>query len=300
MEKYIGAKAFAEKCGITERRVRLLCQEGRIEGAVKLGWSWSIPADSPKPFDGRVARQFKNNFVRLGSIDVSSLNALRDRNPVEDKLYTNVNTDDLIASIIMLGSLMDGRQFSHDEILSVFSLSPARSLSFEDALRIAAFRSILLRSSGETCDYAVKTVLGMHAAFTQGYDDRNGASFKDAPSLVDGALASDIPFDFQMESFFMRFSREWKGIHPVFKSVLLLNEFIKTRPFEKDNALFALLVSCSMLVCQGFLPPYLDESMMEELNATLALARSKGNFEDLARLYERAMFDSYSRVFHLA
>ena len=50
----------------------------------------------------------------------------------------------------------------------------------------------------------------------------------------------------------------------------------------------------------GFLPPYLDDSMMDELNATLALARSKGNFEDLARLFERAMFDSYSRIFHLA
>ncbi len=299
MEKYIGAKAFAEKCGITERRVRLMCQEGRIEGAVKLGWSWSIPADSPKPFDGRVARQFKTNFVRLGSIDIRSLNALRDRNPVDDKLYTNMNVDDFLSSLISLGSLMDGRQYTHDEIVSVFSLYPARSLEYEDALRISAFRSVMLRSAGEIYDYNVKTVLAMHAAFTQGYDDRNGSSFKSAYAVND-SHTSDIPFDCQMESFFMRFGREWKSIHPVFKSVLLLSEFIKTRPFEKDNALFALLVSCSMLVSHGFLPPYLECNMLNELNATLALARSKGNFEDLARLFERAMFDSYSRIFHLS
>lgn len=39
---------------ITERRVSELCKEGKIEGAVKQGRSWVIPADAKKPEDRRV------------------------------------------------------------------------------------------------------------------------------------------------------------------------------------------------------------------------------------------------------
>jgi len=39
---------------ISERRVAILCKEGRIEGAVKQGKSWFIPADACKPGDMRV------------------------------------------------------------------------------------------------------------------------------------------------------------------------------------------------------------------------------------------------------
>jgi len=39
---------------ISERRVAILCKEGRIEGAVKQGKSWLIPSDASKPGDQRV------------------------------------------------------------------------------------------------------------------------------------------------------------------------------------------------------------------------------------------------------
>lgn len=38
---------------ISERRITKLCNEGRIHGAIKFGWSWAIPANSKKPSDGR-------------------------------------------------------------------------------------------------------------------------------------------------------------------------------------------------------------------------------------------------------
>lgn len=50
---YITAKDASEKWGISERRVQILCREGKIEGVVKLGWAWAIPKDAKKPADGR-------------------------------------------------------------------------------------------------------------------------------------------------------------------------------------------------------------------------------------------------------
>lgn len=54
MSDTITVKEAAKLWGITERRVTVLCQEGRIEGAYKKSRSWVIPIDAEKPADGRI------------------------------------------------------------------------------------------------------------------------------------------------------------------------------------------------------------------------------------------------------
>lgn len=51
---YITAKEAAEKWGISQRRVQLLCEQGRVAGAVRLGWAWAIPKESDKPGNARL------------------------------------------------------------------------------------------------------------------------------------------------------------------------------------------------------------------------------------------------------
>jgi hypothetical protein len=51
--EYITAKEAAEKWGISQRRVQVLCEQGRVVGAVRLGWAWAIPKESDKPTDVR-------------------------------------------------------------------------------------------------------------------------------------------------------------------------------------------------------------------------------------------------------
>jgi len=51
--EYISVKQAAEKWGISQRRVQILCGQGRIQGVFKLGNSWAIPTDAEKPYDAR-------------------------------------------------------------------------------------------------------------------------------------------------------------------------------------------------------------------------------------------------------
>jgi len=44
------------------RRVQVLCEQGRIKGAVRLGWAWAIPKDAEKPADLRMKKD-KNRGV---------------------------------------------------------------------------------------------------------------------------------------------------------------------------------------------------------------------------------------------
>jgi len=46
----------AEKWNISERRIRVLCAEGKIPGAMQEGRGWKIPLDAQKPSDGRIKR----------------------------------------------------------------------------------------------------------------------------------------------------------------------------------------------------------------------------------------------------
>lgn len=52
--KYLIPKEAAEKWGISERRVQLLCQQGRIAGAERHGRIWLIPETAGKPKDARI------------------------------------------------------------------------------------------------------------------------------------------------------------------------------------------------------------------------------------------------------
>ena len=52
--RYFSISQMSEKWGISQRRIRTLCTEGRIEGAFKMGAYWSIPENAEKPKDERI------------------------------------------------------------------------------------------------------------------------------------------------------------------------------------------------------------------------------------------------------
>ena len=50
---YMTVRQAADLWGISDRRVRSLCSQGKIPGAVQEGRLWRIPSDARKPADGR-------------------------------------------------------------------------------------------------------------------------------------------------------------------------------------------------------------------------------------------------------
>lgn len=62
---FMTVKQASEKWGISDRRIRVLCAEGKIPGAYQEGRGWKIPIDAEKPADGR----YKSKESRLAQID---------------------------------------------------------------------------------------------------------------------------------------------------------------------------------------------------------------------------------------
>ena len=59
--EYMSTREAAEKWGISQRRVSILCAENRIKGADRVGNMWLIPKNAQKPIDGRTLRYKKVN-----------------------------------------------------------------------------------------------------------------------------------------------------------------------------------------------------------------------------------------------
>jgi len=80
IEKYITAQQAAQQWNISDRRVRVLCNEGKVPGAFKEGKSYKIPANAIKPSDGREkksahepeSRWLKWENETIGTIDAAN------------------------------------------------------------------------------------------------------------------------------------------------------------------------------------------------------------------------------------
>jgi hypothetical protein len=49
LKGYLTAAQIAEKWDVTDRQVQVLCKQGRVDGAERMGGIWIIPENSVKP-----------------------------------------------------------------------------------------------------------------------------------------------------------------------------------------------------------------------------------------------------------
>lgn len=69
--EFISAREAADRWGISQRRVAVLCSENRISNATMVGNMWIIPATAEKPVDARSIRYAKvkekgKAFLKMG------------------------------------------------------------------------------------------------------------------------------------------------------------------------------------------------------------------------------------------
>ena len=59
--EWITVKEASTLWGVTARRATILCADGKVIGAQKLGNIWVIPKGTSKPIDGRMKKNKSNS-----------------------------------------------------------------------------------------------------------------------------------------------------------------------------------------------------------------------------------------------
>ena len=88
---FLTVKQASEKWGISDRRIRVLCSEGKIPGAYREGRGWKIPVDAKKPADGR----YKSKESLLVQIDRKKVE-LDSRRPLTAGEFARLNEEFIV------------------------------------------------------------------------------------------------------------------------------------------------------------------------------------------------------------
>jgi hypothetical protein len=68
--EWMTVKEVLELWNISGRRVQILCANGRVDGATRLGNLWVIPKGTPNPPDGRRTNGRKPQTIRSSNKEV--------------------------------------------------------------------------------------------------------------------------------------------------------------------------------------------------------------------------------------
>ena len=289
--QYMDVNTASRKWGITGRRVRILCNDGRIDGAVRNGWSWLIPADAPKPGDGRVLRRFRNLDIRPGFVDVEALEEAREGVYVSDSSSSFVR---LLPSTISYLFLLDGKEVSSEDVKVVLEGELCYSLSLQEHLLIVNFTSILKNlfhsrdkwNGGALREIYIRLMQGIKES--DGEYDREYIESKDEEEKV-GVKAA-------METMLKQYEDSWSLLHPLSSSAIISGEIGRISPYDTALSFFLYLVLSGELIRGDVLPPLLDSSLLFETKAAFSLVSSKGVYTDLTSLMERMVLRSYVEI----
>lgn len=265
--EYISVKEASQKWGISERRVRALCESGRIEGVSRCGdWVWSIPKDTPRPADGRTLRYIKNRNLRTGAQDYSSVDKIR------KSARNAILTDYQKASVIQEAFAYADINLEREQILEIFRLKN-QNIPLETQIEILNMRSAL---SNLSMDISENSICNLNKRILMSVNEKDGGNYKDE---ISGKETIAI---------LSQYHGPWSVLHPVARGAFLFAELIRVQPFVKCNIQTAFAVLASELAKAKLPPAIFGLDHISELKAALASAKMRGNTQTLVSMILQA------------
>ncbi len=262
---YISTKEAAQKWGISERRVRSLCAEGKIEGAARCGdWVWSIPAGTQKPADGRTLRYMKNRALRTGSQDYREADKLR-----SSASQYQLTTDKKV-EIVLEALAYDNTDITLEQVLAIFNLENQAQVPLEKQIMALNMRSAL---SAIPFDLNEKTLLELHSRLLMSIDERYAGSYK-----LGGNQSQET------EAMFEQYSGPWSVLHPVARAAFLFAEILRIQPFDKGTPEIAFVLLANEMYKAKLPPAVFGANQVPELKAALASTAIRGNSQMLVAM----------------
>lgn len=311
--KYISVKEASKKWGITERRVRILCSENRIDGVTKSSWAWNIPSNAPKPSDGRIIRHIKNVDLRVNSINFKNLIEKHEKfNKIVSgqKKYLNYFDDSINRFLIMAFSQ---ENLDESDIIRVLNKEYVPSLSYSSQLMILNAKSIIVNCFKQTGYGPIVPTQSKTDPFLsnnrlreindclyKGIDDYYVSKYRDKPSKNASSLEDkEVDVAVQIETLIFQYESEWESLNSLVKATFMFSQLLKIQPFLKHNFLFASIIF-SIILLEGHYPlAIIPIDLIQELKANLTLTLKRGNYSNLVNMFEVSLISELDSLIAL-
>lgn len=305
---YITLKQAAELWNISERRIRRLIQENRIDGAVKIGNAWSIPEETSKPMDKRYKMEedrfiidvpsdfFKELDEKKQKLDSKrplpkeTLKSLEENFKLEWTYNSNAiegNTLTLKETKVVLEGITIGGKTMREHL---------EAINHKEAIE---FLEELVQYNNELSEMDIKNI---HAIVLKGIDNENVGRYRTENVIISGA--SHIPPDAiivpeSMEKLIYRYD-EWKEkYHPIIVAALLHAEFVKIHPFIDGNGRTARLLMNFEVMKNGYPPIIIKNEERHKYYDALDVGALTGDYTDFVKMVTKQaeeMIDLYLKI----
>ena len=296
----------SEKWNISERRIRQLIQDGRIEGAEKIGTTWNIPDDSNKPVDKRYKDEIEFKIVLsedyFKEVD-EKLAKLNSKRPLSKEASKSLQ-DAIYLEWTYNSNGIEGNTLTLKETKVVLEGITIGGKSVREHLEVINHENAieyledLLRTKREISEWNIKV---LHQLILKGIDDGNAGKYRNDNVIINGAIHRPpeyIKVPELMEKLIINYE-DWNEYHPIIRASLLHGELVKIHPFIDGNGRTSRLIMNMDLMKSGYVPVIIKKENRLKYYEALDKAHTTGDYTDFIKLVSEAeneMLDRYLDV----
>ncbi len=306
--EFMTTKEAVKKWNISERRIRQLLQEGRIEGAVKNGNSWNIPVDAIKPVDKRVIKPDSTEFIidlednYFNEVDQLK-RELDNKRPIPKEtlrsLEESINLEWTYNSNGIEGNTLTLRETQVVlEGITVGGKSIKEHLEAINHEKAILYLNDLVKEDNPITEWNIK---GIHQLVLKDIDNENAGRYRRENVTIKGA--THTPPDYLkvpelMEKLVLNYEN-WNDFHPIIQAALLHGELVKIHPFVDGNGRTARLLMNLNLMNYGFNPVIIKKEDRLEYYEALDKAHTTGDYTDFVKLIVKLEIETLKKYLEL-
>lgn len=289
--EFMTTKEAVKKWNISERRIRQLLQDGRIEGAIKNGNSWNIPIDAIKPVDKRIIRT-DNFIIDLKDNCFNEVDNLKkeldSKRPIPKEtlksLEESINLEWTYNSNGIEGNTLTLKETQVVlEGITVGGKSIKEHLEAINHEKAILYLNDLVKENNPITEWNIKSI---HQLVLKNIDDENAGRYRRENVTIKGA--THIPPDYLkvpelMEKLVLNY-KNWNNFHPIIQAALLHGELVKIHPFIDGNGRTSRLLMNLDLMNHGYNPVIIKKEDRLEYYEALDKAHTTGDYTDFVKL----------------
>ena len=306
--EYMTTREAEEKWNISERRIRQLLQEGRIEGAVKVGSTWNIPKDAIKPTDKRVVRPDNNEFIiNLDNDYFNEVDNLKkeldNKRPIPKEtlksLKESINLEWTYNSNGIEGNTLTLRETQVVlEGITVGGKTITEHLEAINHEKAILYLDDLVKDKQPITEWNIKNI---HQLILKEIDNENAGRYRKENVTINGA--THIPPDFVkvpelMEKLVLNYET-WNKYHPIIQAALLHGELVKIHPFIDGNGRTSRLIMNLDLMNHRYNPVIIKKENRLEYYEVLDKAHITGDYTDFIKLVTKLEIEMLKKYLKL-
>ena len=258
--KYMSITETSKKWQITDRRIRALCSEGRIEGAVKYGRNWLIPYEAVKPADARVGHKKAYKGIIFDFSKIDEMKKKIDNHRPFSKLLTDSLREKLIIEWTYNSNAIEGNTLTLSETkvvldgITIGGKSVVEHLEAINHKEAILFIEELIENMEPISEWNIKNI---HGLILKKIDNLNAGRYRMENVVIGGAVHIPPKYyevDLLMQNLMKEYKENWHSFHPLVKATLLHGEFVKIHPFVDGNGRTARLLLNFELMKSGYTP----------------------------------------------